>query len=244
MKKNWEDVLSLYVDWTISPDGRDTFESTQVLSDRIFDFASIKTGDMILDLGCGWGKSLQPFVSRFRSVIGVDISKENIARARAVYAQEAHVSFMNGCIQDLELPKNSADLIISSLVLHQVNRADWSKLFKAVAQVMKVGGEMIMADEVILFDPEAYPERFDEVYRYLLEKTTPADVYEHHIKPYLKEGHIYTWQDMKENTPPEYWFYSVEDLKSTLKNTGLELTDVQEITPFFGLLKIRHQTIS
>ena len=81
MKKNWEDVLSLYVDRTISPDGRDTFESTQVLSNRIFDFASIKAGDIILDLGCGWGKALQPFVSRFRSVIGVDISKENIARA-------------------------------------------------------------------------------------------------------------------------------------------------------------------
>ena len=100
---------------------------------------------------------------------------------------------------------------------------------------------MVMADEIILFNPDASPEKFNEVYRYLLEYTTPKEVYENHIKPYLQEGHIYTWQDMKENTPPEYWFHSIEDLKATLRKVRLKLVKVQEITPFFGLLKIKHQ---
>ena len=46
---------------------------------------------------------------------------------------------------------------------------------------------------------------------------------------------------MKENTPPEYWFHSIEDLKTTLLKVRLKLVEVQEITPFFGLLKIKHQ---
>ena len=115
------------------------------------------------------------------------------------------------------------------------------RLFEAVNQVLKTDGEMIMADEIILFDPDASPEKFNEVYRYLLEHTTPKEVYENHIKPYLQEGHIYTWQDMKEDTPPEYWFHSIEDLKTTLEKSHLKLVDIQEITSFFGLLKIKHQ---
>ena len=241
MKKSWEKNLSIYIKRTISPDGRDTFESTHALSERMFEFASVKDGDKVLDLGCGWGKSLQPFVPHFLSALGMDMSQENILRAKEAYTHCDHVSFQHGCIQDLELSAESVNLVISSLVLHQVEWNEQERLFEAVKQVLKADGEMVMADEIILFNPDASPEKFNEVYRYLLEYTTPKEVYENHIKPYLQEGYIYTWQDMKENTPPEYWFHSIEDLKSILKKAELKLVDIQEITPFFGLLKIKHQ---
>lgn len=241
MEKSWEKNLSVYINRTISPDGRDTFESTQALSEQMFEFASVKNGDKVLDLGCGWGKSLQPFIPNFLSALGTDTSLENIARAKEVYKDYDHVSFQCGCIQDLELPAESVDLIISSLVLHQVNWNEQERLFEAVKQLLKADGEMVMTDEIILFNPDASPEKFNEVYRYLLEHTTPKEVYENHIKPYLQEGHIYTWQEMKENTPPEYCFHSIEDLKATLQKVRLKLVEIQEITPFFGLLKIKHQ---
>lgn len=241
MEKNWEKNLSVYIKRTISPDGRDTFESTQALSERMFEFTSVKNGDRLLDLGCGWGKSLQPLVSHFLSALGIDTSQENIAQAKDTYKHYDNVSFQCVSIQNLELSAESVDLIISSLVLHQVEWNEQARLFEAVKQVLKADGEMIMADEIILFNPDASPVKFNEVYRYLLEHTTPKEVYENHIKPYLQEGHIYTWQDMKENTSPEYWFHSIEDLKTTLQKVRLKLVEVQEITPFFGLLKIKHQ---
>ena len=241
MEKNWEKNLSVYINSTISPDGRDTFESTQALSERMFEFASVKNGDKVLDLGCGWGKSLDLFVPHFLSALGIDTSQENIAQAKDAYKHYDNVSFQCGSIQNLELSVESVDLIISSLVLHQVEWNEQERLFEAVKQVLKTDGEMIMADEIILFNPDASPEKFNEVYRYLLEHTTPKEVYENHIKPYLQEGHIYTWQDMKEDTPPEYWFHSIEDLKTTLEKSHLKLVDIQEITSFFGLLKIKHQ---
>ncbi|MCE2615831.1 class I SAM-dependent methyltransferase [Phocaeicola oris] len=241
MENNWKECLSAYINRTISPDGRDTFESTETLSERIFEFASIKQGEKVLDLGCGWGKSLPPFIPHFSSALGIDMRRENIAQARDTYVDYSHVSFQCGYIQDLDLSPESVDLIISSLVLHQVEWIGQEGLFNAVKRVLKADGEMVMADEIILFNPDTSPERFNEVYRYLLEHTTPKEVYENHIKPYLQEGCIYTWQDMKKNTPPEYWFYSIEDLKAVLRKAELKIVDVQEITPFFGLLKIRHQ---
>ena len=221
MEKNWEKNLSVYIERTISPDGRDTFESTQALSEQMFEFATVKKGNKVMDLGCGWGKSLQPFVPHFISALGIDTSQENIAQAKDAYKHYDNVSFQCGSIQNLELSVESVDLIISSLVLHQVEWNEQERLFETVKQVLKAEGEMVMADEIILFNPDASPEN--------------------HIKPYLQEGHIYTWQDMKENTPPEYWFHSIEDLKATLRKVRLKLVEVQEITPFFGLLKIKHQ---
>lgn len=241
MEKNWEKNLSVYINRTISPDGRDTFESTQALNEQMFEFVSVKNGDKVLDLGCGWGKSLDLFVPHFLSALGIDTSQENIAQAKDAYKHYDNVSFQCGSFQNLELSVESVDLIISSLVLHQVEWNEQERLFEAVKQVLKTAGEMIIADEIILFNPDASPEKFNEVYRYLLEHTTPKEVYENHIKPYLQKGHIYAWQDMKENTPPEYWFHSIEDLKTTLQKVRLKLVEVQEITPFFGLLKIKHQ---
>lgn len=241
MEKRWEKDLSTYIHRTTSPDRRDTFESTQALGEQMLEFASIKNGDKALDLGCGWGKSLRPFIPHFRLSLGIDTSRENIERAKEAYKDYDNVSFQCGAIQDLELSAESVDLITSSLVLHQVKWDERDRLFDAVRRVLKADGEMVMADEIILFNPDTFPEKFDKVYRYLLEYTTPKEAYENHIKPYLQEGYIYTWQDMKENTPPEYWFYSIEDLISTLKDARLKLVDVHEITPFFGLLKIKRQ---
>lgn len=48
MEKSWEKNLSVHISRTISPDGRDTFESTQALSERMFEFASVKNGDRLV----------------------------------------------------------------------------------------------------------------------------------------------------------------------------------------------------
>ena len=99
---------------------------------------------------------------------------------------------------------------------------------------------MVFVDELLLFDPAADPVRFNEVYRYLLANTLPATIYEQHIKPYLVEGYTYTWQDMKENPPPQFWFHSLNDLRIKLSAAGLVLKEVKELTPFFGMLRVVH----
>ncbi|PIE84435.1 MAG: SAM-dependent methyltransferase [Bacteroidia bacterium] len=241
MERDWAGKLATFIKRTISPDGRDTYETTRALSERMLEFAGVQRGERVLDLGCGWGASMHAFAPRFASALGVDLSEENIRRARAAFAGDTHVAFQQGRIEDLTLPAGSVDLVVSSLVLHQVVRGGWERLFSTVARMLRPGGEMVMADEIILFEPEAAPEKFNRVYRYLLAHTTPRDVYESQIKPHLREGYIYTWEDMKASTPPEYWFYSIGDLDAALEGASLQIADIQEISPFFGLLRITHR---
>lgn len=243
MKDNsilWNETLQVYVQHRVSPDGRDTFESTPQLTEALQVFATHKTGDCLLDLGCGWGASLQPFVGHFKELIGVDVSTENLQKAQALYAAQPQVHFLQGELQDLPITPYSVDLLISSLVLHQVPEEKQVALFCKIAETLKPEGEMVFADELLFFDPEADPMRFNGVYRYLLANTLPATIYEQHIKPYLVEGYTYTWQDMKENTPPQFWFHSLNDLQAKLSAAGLVLKEVKELTPFFGMLRVVH----
>ena len=57
------------------------------------------------------------------------------------------------------------DLLISSLVLHQVPEEKQAALFCKIAETLKPEGEMVFVDELLLFDPAADPVRFNEVYR-------------------------------------------------------------------------------
>ena len=58
MKSLWTETLRLYIRHTISPDGRDTFESTPQLAKALQRVASRPSSDTLLDFGCGWGASL------------------------------------------------------------------------------------------------------------------------------------------------------------------------------------------
>ena len=70
MESLWTEILRLYIRHTISPDGRDTFESTPQLAKALQRVASRPSGDTLLDLGCSWGRFAetvcQPFCAYYR----------------------------------------------------------------------------------------------------------------------------------------------------------------------------------
>ena len=83
IQNQWTKDLALYIQHLVSPDGRDTFESTPLLAEKLYELSSYKEGDTLLDLGCGWGRSLAPFVPHFKELIGVDMSVENLTRTES-----------------------------------------------------------------------------------------------------------------------------------------------------------------
>ena len=55
MKSTWDNILEMYIHNLISPDGRNTFESTPELVKVILQKAKITSNDTVIDIGCGWG---------------------------------------------------------------------------------------------------------------------------------------------------------------------------------------------
>ena len=106
--------------------------------------------DRILDVGCGTG-SLVSQIKRsalLAEVIGIDPDGEVLAVARNKIAQghleiELIESFLDACAVDQIGPVNK---VVSSLVLHQTPLSEKQNILTHMFQVLKPGGEAVIAD--------------------------------------------------------------------------------------------------
>jgi arsenite methyltransferase len=114
-------------------------------------YAGIKAGDTVLDLGSGAGVDVfraAKTVGPQGHVIGVDMTPEMIARARenAVKGGYLNVEFRQGDIEALPVEDGSVDVILSNCVINLV--PDKAKVFGEMHRVLKSGGHFSISDIV------------------------------------------------------------------------------------------------
>ena len=116
------------------------------------EFAKIKPGDTVIDLGSGAGNDCfvaRALVGEKGSVIGVDFTEAMIEKARenADKLGFNNVEFRYGDIEKLPISMNKADVVISNCVLNLVpNKV---KAFYEIYRVLKVGGHLSVSDVVL-----------------------------------------------------------------------------------------------
>lgn len=126
------------------------------------EFAKIKDGDTVIDLGSGAGNDAfvaRRIVGEKGKVIGIDFTEPMIARARenAEKLGLNNVEFRQGDIEDMPVTSNKADVIVSNCVLNLVPNKH--KVFGEIYRVLKPGGHFSISD-IVLEGP--LPERWKE----------------------------------------------------------------------------------
>ncbi|MCW8804603.1 MAG: arsenite methyltransferase [Ignavibacteriaceae bacterium] len=131
------------------------------------EYAGLKKGDTVVDLGSGAGNDVfvtRSIVGEEGKVIGLDFTQEMIDKANAnkVKVGFKNVEFKLGEIESMPFEDNSTDVVISNCVLNLV--PDKGKAFKEIYRVLKLGAHFCVSDIVLKGELPAGLKKSAEMY--------------------------------------------------------------------------------
>lgn len=183
--------------------------------------ASLKQGEIVLDLGSGAGFDCFLAASKVGDkgkVIGVDMTPEMLEKARenARKGNYSNVEFRLGEIEHLPAADNSVDAVISNCVINL--SPDKKGVFAEAFRVLKPGGRMMISDIVLLKELPAFIKDSIEAYIGCVAGAMLKDEY---LKAVREAG----FQDVKiidETAFPAELIISDPTAKEIIKRLGME----------------------
>jgi SAM-dependent methyltransferase len=183
--------------------------------------AELKAGETVLDLGSGGGIDVLLSAKRVGptgKAYGLDMTDEMLALAEENKRKSGltNVEFLKGEIENIPLPDNAVDVIISNCVINL--SGDKDKVFREALRVLKPGGRLAVSDVVVRGEVPAQVKKSMELWVGCIAGALEEMDY---VKRLAQAGF-----DAIDIEPTR--IYSIEDARQFLTGEGL---DVAAIAP-------------
>ncbi len=199
--------------------------------------ASLKKGQIVLDLGSGGGFDCFLAANRVGEkgkVIGVDMTPEMIDKARknARKGKYSNVEFRLGEIENLPVADGAVDVVVSNCVINL--SPNKKRVFEEAFRVLKSGGRLMISDIVLLKD---LPEIVKENVQAYVGCIAGAEMKDKYLQLVKDAG----FQEAKivEETP-----FAVEEMlndptaKAIIKASKLSDEKIKELGNFIASVKV------
>jgi arsenite methyltransferase len=183
--------------------------------------AELHAGETVLDLGSGGGIDVLLSARRVGptgKAYGLDMTDEMLALARENQrkARIENAEFLQGEIENIPLPDNSVDVVISNCVINL--SADKDKVLREAFRVLKPGGRFAVSDVVVRGDVPEQVRRSMEMWVGCIAGALQEDAY---LGKLMKAGFSNIGIEPTR-------VYSIEDARQFLVGEGV---DVDAIAP-------------
>jgi arsenite methyltransferase len=183
--------------------------------------ASLKEGEIVLDLGSGVGFDCflaAKRVGKSGKVIGVDMTPEMIDKARknARKGKYQNVEFRLGEIENLPVADGTIDIVISNCVINL--SPDKKRVFEEAFRALKPGGRLMVSDIVLL---KKLPESIKKSVQAYIGCLSGAEMKDRYLQT-IKDAGFQQVKVIEENC------FSVENIANDL--TAQAMVKVLEIT--------------
>lgn len=130
----------------------------QLLAAEIdFILKKLSESDLVLDLGCGYGRVAIELAKKAQKIIGIDISQENIELAERMYRQVGNLEFYKMNAVELSFPAEMFDVTICVQNGISSFKEDPHLLLKEALRVTKKGGVLLFSS----YSDKIWEDRLD-----------------------------------------------------------------------------------
>src|SRR5437773_7823646 len=177
---------------------------------------ALEAGETVLDLGSGGGIDVLLSAKRVGptgKVYGLDMTDEMLALARENQrtAGATNVEFLKGTIENIPLPDNSVDVIISNCVINL--SSDKDAVLREAFRVLKPGGRFAVSDVIVRGDVPADIRRSMELWVGCIAGALEEQEYATRLKAAgFAEVEIEPWR-----------IYKIDDARAFLTETGVDV---------------------
>ncbi|HEY8979653.1 MAG TPA: class I SAM-dependent methyltransferase [Streptomyces sp.] len=185
-------------------------------SERDFLIQAIRSGEKVLDIGCGTGRFTVPMAEKGAEVSGLDISQPMLDVASRKLAERGlNADLREGDMAHLPFPDSSFDTVTSMLALMHVPLEDRPAVFGEVARVLRPGGRMLLGVKNSVFEEMFTGDRFASV----------------DVTDVAGKKLLFTETRTGENYVAPWYSFSPQDLTTLFATVGMTVTRMRGNSP-------------